>query len=200
MTKNRNVLDKGTYNFHQEGAFLSVKQYMLVEREGKRCLLLRFMNESNLLIQAMEFTLIQLDGDGKVISTDRMRYDDLSVRPAREYALKTGIVLKPGCVNFRVQMAYAISGEYKYVFKNGQAVEHYDPRGYDLRQSTVYRKSTLSAKRKYSGAGRLYGFIAFVGILLILAACALAVVKTQSNFGKDREHTVLSYDHIYENI
>ena len=200
MAKNRNVLDKGTYNFHQEGAFLSVKQYMLVEREGKRCLLLRFVNESNMVIQAMEFTLVQLDGDGKVISSDRMTYDDLSVRPASEYALKTGIVLKAGCVNFRVQMAYAVSGEYKYLFKNGQAVEQYDPRGYDLRPQTVYRKGTISAKPKYARAGRLHGFIAFIGIVLILAACTLAVLKTQSKFGTEREEVILLDDCICENI
>ena len=184
MAIDRKILDKGTYTFRQEGAFISAKQYMLIEQDGKKCLLLRFYNSSDMLVNAMEFLLIQLDADGKVIARDRMAYDNVNVRAAKEYALKSGIVIKKDCVNFRVQMLYAVSGEYKYVFRNGQAVQLYDPRGYDPKPANVSRRSIVSVKRKYAKMGRVHSFVSFIAILLVAAACTLAALGTQDNFGK----------------
>ena len=184
MAIDRKILDKGTYTFRQEGAFISAKQYMLIEQDGKKCLLLRFYNSSDMLVNAMEFLLIQLDADGKVIARDRMAYDNVNVRAAKEYALKSGIVIKKDCVNFRVQMLYAVSGEYKYVFRNGQAVQLYDPRGYDPKPGSVSRRSIVSVKRKYAKMGRVHSFVSFIAILLVAAACTLAALGTQDNFGK----------------
>lgn len=187
MENNKAILDKGTYTFRQEGAFLSVKQYMLIEKEGKRCLLLRFFNASDIVVNAMEFLLIQLDADGKVISKDKIAYDDLNIRANKEYALKTGIVIKKGCVNFRVYVLYAVSGEYKYVFRNGQAVRLYDPRGYDPKPKKVLRKSVVEVKRRYAKSGRIHVLISLLGVLLITASCVLAALGAQSNFGKIRD-------------
>lgn len=186
MANEKIIIDKGTYTFRQEGAFVSPKQYMLIEKEGKRCLLLRFFNSSEILVNAIEFLLIQLDADGQIISRDRMAYDEISIRPENEYALKTGIVLKKGCVNFRVQMLYAISGEYKYVFRNGQAVQLYDPRGYEPKPKKAIRKSKANVKRRYAKIGRIHALISFISILLIAAACTFAALGSQAKFGTRR--------------
>lgn len=195
MASERAILDKGSCNFHQEGAFLSVKQYMLVEREGKRCLLLRLENKSERIIHGLEFILLQLDGEGRVIARDRLAYDELNIRASEEYALRTGIVLKKECINFRVQMVYAISGEYKFLFRNGQAVQTYDPRGYDPKpKKNSSRRSSVAVKQRYGKRSGLHGLIAFVGVLIIAAACTLSALKANDVFGTRREPEIPSVE------
>ena len=103
-------------------------------------------------------------------------------------SLRTGIVLKKECVNFRVQMVYAISGEYKFLFRNGQAVQTYDPRGYDPKpKKNSSRRSSVEVKQRYGKHSGLHGLIAFVGVLIIAAACTLSALKANDVFGTRRE-------------
>ena len=94
--------DKGLYHHPQPAGFVSLKQYMIIESDKKKCLLLRFLNELPLLVSAMEFKLTQLDSSGNVLDSTNVRVDSMSTPQNCTFALRTGIVLHKDCMDFTV--------------------------------------------------------------------------------------------------
>ena len=174
MAKNNSVLEKGPYLHSQSGAFIEVKNFILTESSNKRCLLLQFTNNSKNTVDAIKFTLIQLDQSGKVIAKNNYSYN-VKMEPSHDYALECGLVIKDECVDFRVKILYAICGEYKYFFRNGEAVQSYDPRGYSSKKASASGQRSLEIKRRFSGGG-LHGLIAVLSVAMVLFACAFAAI------------------------
>lgn len=131
MRENKEYYEKGFYNHDQIGGFVSVKQFILIEKNGKRVLLLRFSNDSPVVINRMRFQLTQLDKEGNTIDCSKVKYTDLSVAPGSVFAPEEGIVVKSECADFIVRIIYVVSGEFKYVPGRGRPTAHYDVRGYD---------------------------------------------------------------------
>ncbi len=195
MAKDNNLLSKGSYDHYQTGAFIGVKNYIFSEQDGKKCLLLQLFNSSEKKISAFKFTLVQLDAAGRHIHKHSYTYHSLNIDAGLDYALKMGIVVKAECVSFRVQMLYAVSDGYKYVFKNGTAVKHYDPRGYENdKRSSRAGKGSSSVLRRYGNGGRLHGIAALIALLVICAACVYTALMGQDNFGKRRPVNSASAD------
>lgn len=171
MMKN-SFLDKGVYSHPQIGGYLSVKQFMVVEESGKRCLLLRFINESEHQINAVEFLLKQLDSNGKEIGNVRIKYSDLAIDPDRMYVASNGIVIDDACVDFVVQMISLVSENYKYKFHNGQVTIHYDNRGYadkrEVLRDKSYGVSKADVKRKTASSVWCYRLIALLSIVSVI--------------------------------
>lgn len=170
MAKSKDIIEKGAYVHYQIGSFIEVKNFIIANKSDKKCLLLLLANNSETTVNSVKFTLTQLDALGKVISKDDFVFSDLRITPAGEYALESGIVLSEKCFDFRVKMIYALSGEYKYVFKKGQAIQSYDPRGYKKKKSYAKDAGYVQVGRRRVKDGRLHGLIAF------LAVAAVAVV------------------------
>ena len=179
--KEEKYLDKGIYDHPQVSGYLSLRQFIMVEQDGKRCVLLRFSNEAPFEINDVEFMLKQLDSRGETVDVVKVRYKGLHIGAGTMYAPSKGIVVKKECVDFVIQMRYVVSDQYKYVFKNGQVTPRYDTRGYA--DPPKYRKTKRSGvdsadiKNRYSGGGKFYGFIAFITFVLIIGMLALIMFK-----------------------
>ena len=172
MAKDNSVIEKGAYIHRQSGALVEPKNFIVAEKNGKRCLLLQFTNNLQNDVNAIKFTLVMLDASGKVISKQTHSYGNLKIAPGSDYALDKGIVIKNECVDFRIQMIYAVAGDFKYFFRNGESVGTYDPRGYKEKKYSAGAKGTLQVKRRFAKSGRFHGFIAFISVLMVFAACA----------------------------
>ena len=176
MAKNRDIIEKGAYVHYQIGSFIEVKNFIIANKSDKKCLLLLLANNSETTVSSVKFTLTQLDALGKVISKDDFIFSDIKITPAGEYALESGIVLSEKCVDFRVKMIYALSGEYKYVFKNGQALQSYDPRGYKKKKAYAKDAGYVQVGRSRVKDGRFHGLIAFLAVAAVVVVAAYVVI------------------------
>ncbi len=199
MKKNnkKNYIDKGIYSHPQTGGYLSLKQFILIEQEGTRCLLLRFANESDFEINGARFIVKQLNSNGEDIGRVDIDYRDMALSAGQMYAPEQGIVVKKDCVDFTVQMVSLISGDYKYVFENGVVNASYDPRGYNDKPRRERKRGSAakSVKQTYRGGGKFYGVIAAVSFLLVIGS--LVFVIYQSSEGMARDDLPEAYSETY---
>ena len=189
MRKSKSYFKKGFYDHRQAQGLPVVKQFIVTESKGKRCLLLRFENETELDISCLKFILTQLDTSGKIIGVDAFEYKDISFRPGTVYSRGEGIVIADECADFTVDILYAVSGKYKYVSKNNGTAVVYDIRGYNTRSIIGDHASKARIKRKMPGIV-FYGFLAFIAVLLLTLACYLTLSYDDS-FSEESE---LYYD------
>ena len=171
---NRNILEKGSYIHYQSGAFVQVKNFILATRSAKKCLLLQLTNSSEADVDSVKITLVQLNSIGNVITEDSFTYN-LRIPAGGDAALESALVLKDGCTDFRVKIVYATSGQYKYLFKNGQSIQTYDPRGYKERLASG-DGGTVTVKRRFEKSGRRFAFIAFIAIFTAIVAVAYVLL------------------------
>ena len=170
MNNSKDYLEKGYYNHPQVSGYVSAKQFMLVRRNSKRCLLLRFENESALEFKSMEFMLIQRDANGGVIEKSKVKYNDMRIRPESIFSPPSGIAVSEDCVDFEIKMISLISGPYKYTFKKGRAVCRYDTRGYGEPKSARGESGEVSVRSQRRSNAKFYGFIAFIAFVMIFAS------------------------------
>ena len=178
------VLEKGLYNHPKISGFLSVGQFIFTRKEGKKCLLLRFVNEAQFRIDGVEFTVIQLDLYGKKIGRTKIKYTDISVAPDGTFAPERGIIVSERCVDFYVQMRSVSSRSYKYVFKNGEVASCYEPYADEESEYRENGGGERAVKARFFGGGGIRRFITVVSALLVCAAIAAGAFKAQERFGK----------------
>ena len=152
MRKEEKYLAKGIYSHPQTSGYLSVKQFIIIEQDGKKCLLLRFANEASFQISQVEFVLRQLNSKGDEISASVLKYSNLRIRAGGMYALDKGIVIEQECVDVIVQIVSIVGGRYKYKFNNGIVTAHYDKKGYDKIDThhTWHSSNSVEISSKYS--------------------------------------------------
>lgn len=178
MKNKKQYIDKGIYSHPQAVGYLTVKQFMLVEKEGKRCLLLRFANESDFVIDRVEFTVKQYNTAGDMIGSINIKYGDIKVAAGDMFAPKNGIVVDESCVDFFVQMIYVGSGCYKYVFKNGSVIAYYEKLQKKDKRKKEKNNSKVTVRQKYKGGGKMYGLLAFLSFVLVIGAFVYVVYDT----------------------
>ena len=183
MRRNKGYFKKGFYNYAQVAGFPTVKQFIVTENKGKRCLLLRFANETNLTISNICFTLTQYDASGKVIEKSKVKYDKIEFRPETNYSHSKGIVISNECTDFKVDVNYVICGRYKYVNSNNHTVATYDIRGYDTVPFKGAGRSAVEIKKVKIGGSRALAFAATLSLILVLACCVFVVTHKKSSSG-----------------
>jgi hypothetical protein len=158
---------------------MSLKQYMIVEEAGKKCLLLRFFNESANDVSAMELRLVQLDMSGEVIASSHIKVPQMKAHAGSTYSLKRGIVLNEHCVDFRITVLWVMSQGYKYVLRHNQMIPEYDVCG--IGENIGPSESVRSFSKKIECPGRTLAAILSFGV--ILCAAALFVYYSARSFG-----------------
>ena len=175
-----NYLIKGDYLYAQASRYFTVKQYMIVEQEGKRCLLLRFRNDSEMTVTGVEFTVKQMDAKGHPVGNVTVQYSDMSVRPGALYCPEQGIVVSDHCVDCMILMRYVICGKIKYAFKKGHVSAHYDKRGYVMvKKEKTKKKSRSHVEQRYAGGGWFYRLIALVTLILVLFSLYFVMYRAE---------------------
>lgn len=166
--KKKKYMVAGEYDHYQLGGYFTVKQYIMTVQEEKLCLLLRFENQMNSRVDAVEFVVKQLNSEGKMLGNIRIHYSDLRVEAGQLYCPDKGIVLHDDCTDFIIQMKYVISERTKYSFRNGVATAHYDIRGYEKKQAKSSHKSKVAIRKKFDGKIKCFKWIAFVSMILMI--------------------------------
>lgn len=173
-------LDKGLYHHPQPADFVSLKHYMIIEKKRKRCLILRFFNESQLFVNEIEFKLVQLDIKGRVIDTADIKAESMNMAPGETFAIKSGIIISPKCADFTVTILYALADGYKYVIKHGVPSPTYDVSKSSLRKAPIVSRKKPSAS-KIENSGRLAATL--IPFAILTASLLLLIYFSTRSFG-----------------
>ena len=180
--KNKNdykIIDKGFYNHPQAPDRVKLKQYIIVRKEGKKCLLLRFFNELKITVTALEFVLTQKDANGEVIDNSVVNLKDIKLRSGDMFTADCGIVINEKCVDFTVEIKSMVSGGYKYCDANGKMLVRYDRRLDQKKKNKKYGKMQIKRAKIATGA-----LPAIVGILIMVAFILVFADSALRPFGK----------------
>lgn len=183
--KEREFVEKGSYNHPQADGAVALKQYMFVRRDGKRCLLFRFANESAHAVSGFEILLTQISSDGRVISRSRVPYPAVTVSSGGTYAPDSGVVVSDKCSDFRVSLVYYVSGDYKYVMKRGRAVPHYDPRGYVPPKTRAATPAQIAVRPMLTAMDRAFSLIALLAVAVLVGCCLVSVLTNMGGPSAD---------------
>jgi len=165
----RSNLEKGVYAHNQIEGYISVREFIIIRKNGKRCLLIRYANDSDLVIHQFEFVLTQLDANGKVIQRNKHRYTDLSIKPHDTYSPDQGIVIEDACSDFTVRMLSLYSEPYQYIYKRGHITAHYAIKACEPPQEYVnFDNPFVSAQRRYMGGKKFFKWIAVTTFAMVI--------------------------------
>ena len=168
-------IKKGIYSYPQLSGYLSVKQFMIIERKEKKCLILRFANEADFEIKSARFNLKQLNAKGDVIDESKLEYLSLNLKAGDMCAPRDGIVLKKDCADVLIKLVSLVGGRYEYHFKNDIVTAHYNKNGYGKKTSRKSGSSQLDVVHRYSGGGKFYKRIAVFAFFLTVVAFVLSI-------------------------
>ena len=121
----RQIISKGEYKHYQIDNFVSVKQYIFLKADGKKCLTLRFTNSLGYTVNAFKFVLAQIDVQGNVIKKKKIKLSNLVFESETDYTSDKGIIVDEKCVDFKVQMLCVYSDRYRYKLKNDKVAIYY---------------------------------------------------------------------------
>ena len=203
--KEDRLISKSSYNYSQISGFISVRQYMLVRSEGKKCALIRFVNETDYTVNYFEFSVIQLDSKGSIIGKSTVECDNLKFNAGNTYAMNKGVVVDEKCADIRVQMISARSGHYRYMVSGGRRIvvnyELDDTWKYlsDAEVSSMLKENKqfaeFNSQRKNMHPAKLVKLIAVLTIFFIIFANAQPYAdRLMSYFGLDAEYQAEKYD------
>ena len=175
MASNQQYLSKGFYQYAQIGNPVSVKNYIFLRKNEKKCLLIRFCNDLEYTVDAMDFSVVQMDSSGKVIGNTEISYGQMHFEPGSHYVTPAGIVVDEFCTDFRVVFSTVRSGRYEYYSKGGHVAVRY------LRKETALEVGKKAAKKAISrcsvekrsfGKPRLAVLLGTLGLVIMLGLSA----------------------------
>ncbi|MBE6547579.1 MAG: hypothetical protein E7667_01690 [Ruminococcaceae bacterium] len=166
------IITKGHYEHSQIKGLVSVKQYIFARVKGKKCLILRFCNETDFKVNAINFVVLQLNAAGEIIDRTPVQYKDIVLLPGGVMSMNDGIVVSEKCADFKVQLISVQSGQYEYRVKDGDTVAVYynAKERWKRLENAASHADGLNAVSKRPGN---FGFFAFVATMSVLAICAL---------------------------
>ena len=191
--KKENYLKKGEYTHPQTSGFLSVKQYILMEQEGKHCLLLKFENEMDLVITEAAITVTQLDEKKKQLGNIDIRYEDINIKKKRAFFPENAIVVDDACFDCIVNVRYVICNNIKYEVRGGYVVGNYDKRACESPSTELDVKNKHHKVRRRSFSRRFYYFIAFISLLLVVISLVFFKVLFDINSQTEESHDPYQY-------
>ena len=161
---------KGIYQYPQMNGFISVRNYIFTWQNDQRCLLLRFVNNFDQVINELEFTITQLDVHGKTIKNTTVCHKKLNVAQGALYTPSKAILVEDGCADFKISFDRVCSGDYTYRVCDDTLVAYYPhPEKSFLNnkgaQRTIY---AFSEQRKTIGAPRFLYAVAALALLLVV--------------------------------
>lgn len=167
MNKNVQIISKGLYNGTQDQASpMHVREYVFAREKGKKCLLLRFVNNSDVPLTGIEFKLIQKNSDGVKIDESKLSLKDFDCRPGELFSPSVCFFVNEKCIDFDIKIISILSGDYEYRSKNGE---------YNVSYPIVKKNNRHSnSKGALSQRSRLNGKVKFSVAILIFALLLIA--------------------------
>lgn len=167
-------MEKGIYAHHQTDGFLSVREFIIMasNESNRRCLLVRYANESAFEINCFDFLLTQFDTRGNVIKREKIKYENLAIAPSALYSPEKGIVIEDNCADFTIKMLSIASGRYTYVYRRGQITAHYSLEEPADAPVEVGVHADYLVRHRYRGGTKFYKFVAAVSLAMIFLTLA----------------------------
>jgi hypothetical protein len=174
MDSNQQILSKGFYQYAQIGNPVSVKDYIFLRNDQKKCLLLRFLNNLEYTVTAMDFTVIQMDSAGNVLENTQIVYKDLFFLPGSTYAESAGIVVDEACSDFKVVFSKVTAGKYEYTSRGGFPIVQYvkGVEALEIEGEKGTNISKTSAKIRRFGKPHLVAAAAVLAVLVMIGITA----------------------------
>ena len=125
MAQAHEHISKGYYKYSQIHHFVSVKNYIFIHENNKKCLLLRFSNDFDHKVDAMTFTVIQMNAVGQVLGQSDVELQYMNLQPGGMYTPGEGVVVNDNCNDFKVVIKEVFSGHYRYTIRNRTIISEY---------------------------------------------------------------------------
>lgn len=168
MNKKMLVVSKGLYRGEEDKTSpVSINEYVFIRDNGKKYLLLRFTNKSDLHITSMTFWLTQKNSDGRVIDEKKVVFDNIRCVAWEVFSPDKGILVDDKCADVDIKITSVISGNYEYRSKNGESFVRYL-----FKQNKRRRMDMLPFCTQHS---KTDGKVKFSGAILILALVLIFV-------------------------
>lgn len=186
MTSQQQYISKGLYEHPQISDLVSVKEYIFVRHNEKKCLALRFSNELDYVVNSMAFSVVQMDASGKVLETSKIKYNGLNFLPGTTYVDLTMIVVDEYCADFRIVFTEIMSDRYKYTVRNGGFTVDYLKADEKIISNGQKANPIIefSIRERVFGSPRVAGFIAAGVAFLLVIMCVFDVLLSYGFFEK----------------
>ena len=175
------IIAKGAYTAPQFSELISVKQFIMLRRQGAKQLLLRLHNDRAEQADTVSFRVKQYDVKGTLLGTETVVERNLKAKPGEDFTPSRPIPLHAACVDFTVEMIYAEYGDYTYRLHGDQLAVTYENRSdlppFNKRAITrqMHGKSSQVSVRTLSAPKILVASMAI--ILLIIGAFAFVQLR-----------------------
>lgn len=166
------IIAKGIYKHPQTEGFISVKQFMFVQRDGVKHLIVRYMNEMDANVEDMKLLLTEMNADGAVIAERRLEHRGLKADAGATFAPNEGIPISSECVDFKIKILEATSGFYTYRYKGNKTCVYYTPKQ-SARPKPPTGTPGFSAKKLKTPSSRAMTAVSIFLITLFIAASIL---------------------------
>lgn len=163
----RRVIAKGNYTHRQISRFLAVTQYVIYEEDGKRFLLLRFVNGSSEMVTSFRMLVERFTEEGKSIGSEQYGYSGPPVLAGEEFGPFESIPLENFCADFRVEILSVRSHDYVYEVKKNSVTVRYLPEEERTDMSALMRKT--GGKRLVVASATKRMTAALIAVTLLLA-------------------------------
>lgn len=166
----KQIISKGEYRHYQIDDFVSVKQYIFLRAEEKKCLTLRFTNSLGCKVNAFKFLLIQIDIQGNIIGKKKIKINNIIFEDGSDYTSNKGIVVDEKCVDFKIQMLCVYSERYRYKLKNNKVAIYYVPhKKWEYEDDDLHKDSIkVKSKTKFKTPSvRLISFLVVIAMIFL---------------------------------
>ena len=167
------VISKGSYNYSALTDPILVTQYVFIRQRGRKCLLLRFKNNSDFTINKMIFEIVQIDKNGKETGRTVIKTPPINEAPGAMFTLSDGFEVGNECVDFRIKFVSLRSGVYKYIFKKHDIEISFDPdkitQAHTLSNGNDKKKTISYIRSKKSTSLFFASFVSSITALAIFA-------------------------------
>lgn len=172
------IISKGLYTHPQVPGFVSVKQYILLRRQGKKNLFLRFENHRREVVTALSFSVKQFDAKGSLINQEHFALTKVNCAGEGVLVFDKAIKIKERCADFRVTVHSATYGEYVYEAHGDTLRVLYQKEGSKPRVDTDALKRRMGGETHRVGPRTLNApkpLFLFACIALVLMAILVGV-------------------------
>lgn len=157
MNANVQIISKGLYSGAVDvGSPIRAKEYVFTREKGKKCLILRFLNESNISVTSFTFKLVQKNSDGDIIAESNFTIDGVDCHAGEIFSPKRCFFVNDKCVDFDVNIISVFSDEYEYKSRNGEGYVRYSLKSKNAsrltRTGAINQSSKFNRKVKFSTA------------------------------------------------
>ena len=173
----KQIISKGEYRHYQVDNFVSVKQFIFLRTEEKKCLTLRFTNSLGCKVDAFKFLLVQMDIQGNVIGRKKIKFDDIFLENGKDYTSSKGIIVDEKCADFKIQMLCVYSDRYRYKLKNNKIATYYVPHRKWQYEDDSTHKDTVKVRSKTKFKTPSVRFLSFL-VIISLILLALSPITT----------------------